>query len=166
MPITISIVLPPTSLGLPPAKAREARAYDFQNALNATARINADWVMREWDAGRHPKCCAKCNGTRYQPDTLLSDKIEILTSPLLFSKGVGSCGSIAACHTGHKIAEAIAGTLDKQKYGNLPPMSYDEACERFIVQLADGPDPKKPMLLHAVCNDNGLIIDATEGMKR
>lgn len=166
MPITISIVLPPTTLGIPQKVAREARAYDFQNALNATARINADWVMREWEAGRTPKCCAKCNGTRYQPDTLLSDKIEILTSPLLFSKGVGSCGSIAACHTGHKIAEAIAGTLDPEKYGKRKPMSYEEACARFIVQLRDGPDPRMPMLLHAICNDDGLLIDATEGMLR
>lgn len=173
MPLRISIVLPSPNRGLTTEQIRTARAYDFQNAMNATARINADWVLREWKAGRDPKCCAACNGTRYAPDLDYGDEIQILTTPQLFTAGRGSCCSIAACHTGHKIAEAYMGRLDPKKYprrdgqvGSRDPLDYPDACDRFIVKLAPGPDPKKPLLLHAICDDDGLILDPTIGMQR
>ncbi len=150
---------------------RHVRASQFQHVLNALARINCDWVLQQWDVNVHPKCCAKCNGTKYIPDAGRGDGLDIdlaplLSSPQLFARGHGSCGEIAACHTGHKIAEAITGTLDPAKYGKLAPMTYEEACSRFTVVFAKATDPKRPTYFHAICNDNGLVIDVTDGMKR
>lgn len=161
-------VLPPLPFPRPRTSAevsanRLERARQLQHELNALARINAEWVLSEWDAGRTPKCCAKCNGTAYKPDDQ-GVEIELISSPELFRRGVGSCGSIAACHTGHKIAEAYSGRWFDGK--RTEPISWDEACARYIVELADGPDPAKPMLFHAVCDDNGKRVDPTASMKR
>lgn len=170
----ITILLPPLPTKCPQGVSiddhrRLVRAAEFQHELNALARMNADWVLQQWDLGIQPKCCAKCNGTKYIPDVGrgdgLSDEITLASSPVLFKRGHGSCGEIAACHTGHKIAEAIMGTLDRNIYGDLKPMSYEEACRRFTVVFQDKHDPKRPTYFHAVCNDNGKIIDATVGMK-
>lgn len=158
----IAIALPPLRND---SRDRTARAGAYQHVLNATAAINADWVLQEWSAGRTPKCCAKCNGTRYVPDGQGSS-IELLTSPILFARGHGSCGSIAACHTGHKIAEAVDGRLPAAGGGKLPAISWNAACERYFVVMGNGPDPLKPMLFHAMCNDDGKLLDVTIGMKR
>lgn len=165
MPHRIITILPPNTRGADMAAVRESRARYYMSQLNALAQINAEWCMAEWEAGRVPKCCAKCNGTRYNPDLDVSADIELVSSPVLFQRGEGSCGSIAACHTGHKIAEACAGTLDK-KYGLTKPISWDEACRRFQVKMRAGPDATRPMLMHAVCDDNGQMLDPTVGMKR
>jgi hypothetical protein len=164
----ISLSLPPRTRGCTDKQFREARAYDYQNALNAQARINADWVLREWRRGVKPACCAKCNKTRYVPDVGrgdgLSGSIVLLSTPELFQVGRGSCGSIAACHTGHKIAEAYMGTWANGRV--TVPISWDDACTRYVVQMRDGPDPTKPMLMHAICNDDGTLLNPTEGMLR
>lgn len=157
-------------------RGRMLLAQFMQHALNALARINADWVLAQWEQGVIPKCCAKCGGVRY--DDLLDrplprdGTIRLESSPVILRNKVANCGSIAACHTGHKIAEAVMGKLptrplqDPAKVGTKPAISWNDACERFIVQLARGPDASKPTLLHAVCNDDGFMIDATEGMQR
>lgn len=153
-------------------RGRLLLAQFMQHALNGLAHINADWVMAQWEQGIVPKCCARCAGVRYDPAPALSDRIRLEASPVILTSKVASCGSIAACHTGHKIAEAVMGRLpaiprgDYKVVGARAPISWDEACERFIVQLKPGSDPTKPMLLHAVCNDDGLMEDPTEGMVR
>lgn len=161
----ISLSIPAANRGCTPAVRREQRALFYQECLNAQARINAEWVLEEWRQGRTPKCCAKCNGTRYVPDVGdgdgMSETVEILSSPDLFARGHGSCGSIAACHTGHKIAEAVAG-----KFGNIGRIPWEEACRRFVVKMAPGPDRNKPMLMHAICVDDGKVLDPTIGMAR
>jgi hypothetical protein len=155
---------PILQIQLPEGLTPEMLAKCAQHYLNAVARMNADWVLEEWEAGRDPKCCAKCNGTRYVPGGIGS-VLTALPSPVLFKKGYGSCGSIAACHTGHKIAEAVKGRLDP-KYKISEPIAWDEACERFQVRFKKAKlDPAAPYL-HAICDDNGMIIDATEGMRR
>lgn len=171
-------------------RGRLLLAQYTQHELNALARINADWVLEQWKRRDEilaqaskatgperarllaaaeravPPCCAKCGGVTYVARPPLDSTIPFESSPVILQTKRASCGSIAACHTGHKIAEAMMGTL-KDSLGNpVAAMSWDEACSRIYVQLAQGPDPRKPTLLHAVCNDDGRIIDATEGMVR
>lgn len=167
------------TIALPDLPRRNEFAAAMQHALQATALINADWVLQRWALAERllaagdekgaravvPKCCAKCNGTRYVPDDPNSD-VTIGTSPVIFARGRASCGEIAACHTGHKIAEAVMGTLDPMVYGKLAPMPWNEAVQKFYVMFDGRPSDKGPGYFHAVCNDNGKIIDATEGMKR
>lgn len=151
-------------------RGRMLLAKFAQHELNALARVNADWVLNEWETKPErmwPACCAKCGGVRYVPDRPNGETMPLEASPILLKRKVASCGSIAACHTGHKIAEAVMGKFKDPERGIvLPPMSWDEACMRIFVQLATGPDPKQPTWLHAVCNDAGTIIDPTKGMLR
>lgn len=153
------------SIVLPNIQRRLPFAHAVQHLLNATAKINADWVLEEWAAGREPKCCAKCNGTRYRPDDPHED-IVFETSPVLFARGYASCGEIAACHTGHKIAEAVMGRLDRAKFPHIvSPMAWNEAAERFFVMFDRNPGAG-PGSFHAICNDDGTILDPTIGMVR
>lgn len=142
-----------------------------QHALNALARCNAEWVLEQWEQGVIPKCCAKCGGVRYDSQPDLSSVLEFESSPVILSTKIANCGSIAACHTGHKIAEAVMGKLPTVPMGDptrgtKPAISWADACARFVVQMKMGPDPKKPNLLHAVSNDDGYVVDGTEGMVR
>ena len=140
--------------------------------LNALARCNARWVLAQWDRGIIPKCCAKCGGVKYDSRPELAGTMRFEASPVILQTKVANCGSIAACHTGHKIAEAVMGKLptqpmqDPAKVGTKPAISWEDACARFIVQMRNGPDPSKPTLLHAVSNDDGYIVDGTEGMTK
>lgn len=166
-------------IALPDLPRRNEFAAAMQHALQATALINADWVLQRWARAEQlhaagdvagakaliPKCCAKCNGTKYVPDSEMRD-VEIGTSPVIFARGRASCGEIAACHTGHKIAEAVMGTLDPMVYGKLAPMPWNEAVSKFYTMFDSTPSDKGPGYFHVLCNDNGKIIDATAGMKR
>lgn len=149
---------------------RIALAEACYEVLNALARINARWVMRQWDRGVIPKCCAKCGGVKYDSRPALTDTIRFEASPVILLSKIANCGSVAACHTGHKIAEAVKGKLptqpmqDPAKVGTKPAISWEDACARFVVQMKNGPDPSKPTLLHAISNDDGFIVDGTEGM--
>lgn len=151
---------------------RELFAWYCLEQLNGLARINARWVMSQWDQGIYPACCAKCARVKYDSRPPLSGTIHLESSPAIITSKVANCGSIAACHTGHKIAEATRGRLptqpmaDPKTVGTLPAIGWDEACTRFVVQMKAGPDPSKPTLLHAVCNDDGYMVDATLGMDR
>lgn len=129
-------------------------AIALQLILQALAEFNANWVMDEWEAGRLPKCCAKCNGTRYVPPKGVMREQTFLSSPELFNRGYGACGEIAACHTGHKIAEAV------QKGS-----SWTEACKNYRVVFDPTKNPKGPFYFHAICDDNGQILDPTIGMQ-
>lgn len=149
------------------SREREARRFVSDVMLNALAKINAAWVLEQWYQGKTPACCAKCNKTMYEPDELHHGSMpELLTTPDLFARGQGSCGSIAACHTGHKIAEAVAGKFKAANGQVLPTMSWEEACARFYVTVTDGDDPSKPNLFHAQCVDNGTVLNPVIGMKR
>lgn len=152
-----------------PEVTREEFAAAAQQVLNAAAQINADWYLNQWrrrDELRKvgdkraalkfdPACCAKCAGVKYVPDRAMTEEVVVDTTPQLFAKRQGSCQSIAATHAGHKIAEAV--------YNGMP---WTEACSRYLVAMAPGDDPSKPRLLHAVCLDDGELVDPTEGMVR
>lgn len=148
---------------------REQLAAAAQHVLNAVAKINADWYLSQWEirdrlkasgradaASQHdPPCCAKCGGVRYVPERDLAHNVDTSTMPEVLRSGSASCQSIAAGHTGHKIAEAV--------YGGMP---WEEACRRFVVAMAPGDMATRPRLLHAICLDDGKFVDATEGMIR
>jgi len=185
--------MPTISLRLPPRlhqrqAGENAGAYDKREAtafgeiyayvLQAAAIANALWILGEWEqyeaelaAGRTPrslpKCCAKCQGIKYAPNDLTNTKIgelEILLTPELIAAGQGSCDSIAAWHTGHKIAEATTGNwFDGKKRA---PISWDEALRLYHIKVERGPDPNQPRLFHAACMDDGKRIDAVLGMQR
>lgn len=176
--------MPSFSLALPPrflprlagevqseydARELEAWARCCQTLYQALAIVNAEWVLGQWEAGLKPACCAKCNGTKYDPTGVLDPNGNIRLIPscdMLRPNGVADCGSIAACHTGHKIAEAYMGVLPNQTGGTHPRISWADACARYVVQPAPGPDPKRPKLIHMKCNDAGKLLDPTDGMKR
>ncbi|HEX7097104.1 MAG TPA: hypothetical protein VF183_14550 [Acidimicrobiales bacterium] len=149
---------------------RIALAEDCYEILNGLARINARWVLRQWERGVIPKCCARCGGVKYDSRPRLTDTIRFECSPVILQTKVANCGSIAACHTGHKIAEAVKGKLptqpmqDPAKVGTKPAISWDDAIARFTVQMKLRPDPAVPNLLHAVSNDDDFMVDGTEGM--
>lgn len=132
----------------------EALALALQQVLIATSIINADWYLREWEAGRDPECCAKCEGIRYVPDGVVPN-VQIPSTPVLFARRVGSCGPIAATHTGHKIAEAFREGVP-----------WPEALRRFTLKLQPQQHPSGERYFHVVCEDDGIIHDATEGMVR
>lgn len=175
---TISIVLPyPLHVGPTPRSTAEREAMEraearsfgisYAQALQSVAIINANWVLEEWEAGRKPACCAKCHGAAWAEDTFDNTdrgKLEILTTPMLFLRKTGSCGSIAACHTGHKIAEAFTGNwMDKS---TRPKMSWDQACARYHVRLEQPDEKNRPRVYHAVSIDDGVRIDTVLGMKK
>jgi hypothetical protein len=147
-------------------------AWYCMEQLNALARTNARWVLSQWDQGIVPKCCAKCGGVKYDSAPPLAETIKFESSPAILRSKVANCGSIAACHTGHKIAEAVMGKLPKKpmqdpaRVGTKAAIPWEEACARFIVQIRSGPDPSKPTMLHAISNDDGFLVDGTEGMVR
>lgn len=149
------------TIQLPEIKHRNEFAATMLHMLNGLARVNAEWVLDEWAHGRVPKCCAKCNKTRYVEDGGAPD-ITLRSSPVIFQRGQASCGEIAACHTGHKIAEAFKGEFP----GIAGPISWDEACRRFTVIFDERAPDKGPGYFHALCNDDGKIIDPTQGMTR
>lgn len=150
---------------LPPGCSEELLAKLLQHGLNAGARMNADWVLEEWAAGRDPKCCAKCNGTRYVPGGTGST-LTAQMSPLVFQRRAASCGSIAMCHTGHKIAEAVMGRLPPE-FNTREPIAWDDACRRFQVCFKGKPTMQDGApYFHAICDDDGKILDPTIGMKR
>ncbi len=153
---------------------RTLLAWFGYEELNCLARINARWVLSQWDQGIYPACCAKCARVKYDDLTRgpMSSTLRLEASPVILQSKVANCGSIGACHTGHKIAEAVMGKLpttpmaDPKAVGTKPAISWEDACARFTVQMKPGPDPKRPTLLHCVCNDDGFMLDATEGMER
>lgn len=153
-------------------QGRVTLAWYCLEMLNGLARINARWVLAQWDLGIIPRCCAKCGGVKYDSRPPLAGTIHVEASPVILTTKVANCGSVAACHTGHKIAEAVMGKLpmvpmqDPKKVGTKAAISWEDACARFVVQMRNGPDPKKPTLLHAVSNDDGFVVDGTEGMER
>lgn len=139
-----------------PELDRDMMARVLQDTLQSLAKFNADWVMNEWAEGRTPKCCAKCYGTKYIPPTRTMKEQTFASSPILFRRGYGACGEIAACHTGHKIAEGIR---DKG-------MSWNAACANYRVVFDPAPNPAGDFYFHAICDDNGQIVDPTIGMTR
>lgn len=145
-----------TSIQLPTGITRDSDALGFalQQLLVATSIINADWYLREWDAGRTPECCAKCQGVRYVPDGV-TPHVQVPTTPVLFAMGKGSCGPIAATHTGHKIADAFA-------HEGMP---WPEAVARYTIKLQRQKHPSGAPYFHALCWDDGEIHDATAGMQ-
>lgn len=163
------------SIALPHLPRRNEFALAVQHVLQATALINADWVLQRWalaEALRRkgdiegaeaatPKCCAKCNGTKYKPDDA-DFNLDFGTSPVIFARGYASCGEIAACHTGHKIAEAVEGKFP----GIAGKISWNDACARFQVMFSKTESDKGPGFFHAICDDNGKVLDPTLGMKR
>lgn len=126
-----------------------------QLALHALAQINALWYRREWDAGRDPACCAKCHGVKYRPDAPGS-RMTFQSTPALFARGVGSCGSIAATHMGHKIAEIA-------RQDGLP---LEQAAANIYPLLRQQRHPSGHEYYHALCFELGETIDATDGMVR
>lgn len=161
---TLKFVLPARLRDGDPDREQAAIGEAVAQQLQALALINADWILSEWAAGRTPACCAKCNKTEYDPDLDLQNDAEFYCTPILFQRARGSCGSIAACHTGHKIAEAATGRWSDGK--TRAPIGWSEAARLYTVQVVPGPDPSKKRLFHVVCMDNGVRLDPTIGMKR
>lgn len=153
MSFTITIEMPDLPRDF--NEAAEVSSVEFAACLMALARINAHWYLREWDAGREPACCCTCHGNAIgKPFRHLEDEVSrsaiLQSTPILFQRGVGSCGPIAATHTGNKIATAI-------KEGRDPSAYY--------VELESRRHPSGRPYFHAVCMDDGKRVDATQGLK-
>lgn len=153
MSFTITIELP--HLPRDVAEARDIARVRFAAALMALAKINADWYLREWDAGRDPACCCKCHGGSVGiPFRHVEDRVDTASvmqaAPILFQRGVGSCGPIAATHTGNKMAHAIKDGRDMFGY---------------YIELEDRKHPSGRPYFHAICIDDGKRVDPTEGMR-
>lgn len=151
------------TIALPAITRRNELGLVLQHVLQSVALINAEWVLGEWSAGRSPACCAKCNGTLYKPDAD-SINLNFATSPVIFERGYASCGEIAACHTGHKIAEAHMGQWSDGR--RTPPLSWADACKRYFVLFDGNVSSRGVGVFHALCSDDGKILDPTATMKR
>lgn len=153
MSFTITIEMP--DLPRDAVEARDVSRVEFAAALMALARINADWYLREWDAGRDPACCCTCHGNAIgRPFRHVEDDVSRSTilpsTPILFHRGVGSCGPIAATHAGNKIAHALVEGRDPSEY---------------YIDLEDRKHPSGRPYFHAICMDAGKRVDATQGMR-
>lgn len=127
-------------------------------AVSAAADQNADWYLEQWALGEDPPCCAKCAGVRWKPDKIRTD-IKIDLAPVILDKGVASCQSIAAMHTGHKRAELIRSMLND---GHSEEDAWAEARYRYRVAF----EPQDERYYHVVCYDDGELHDPTVGMKK
>lgn len=110
--------------------------------LDLAVESNRQWAVRELAAGREVPCCLDCSGLCYAPDAPALS-ITIHTGEALLSRGVASCGEVAALWLGIERARRW------QRVG--------------VVEVV----PQRRNVLHAiVALDNGTIYDPTTELKR
>ena len=127
--------------------------FALTQALQALAEANAVWYLQQVEMGLKPPCCAKCGGVRWKPDHRTQ---KVLGGPAMLSRGVASCGSIAAYDAGVEMAKDVLN-----RSGDL----Y-ESARWYRVQLEPRDEANGVETFHAVFTTPDGLKDPTAKMER
>lgn len=126
----------------------------LEAALEIAVADGANWYLREWDAGREPKCCLECGGVVYTPDPPRSGT-TIPTPQVVYATQRASCQGAAVATAAHERAAAIRGGMSPAK-----------ASQVHRVTLKPQTHPTGAQYFHAYYQGPKGVVDVTEDMPR